>query len=110
MNLSEFKLDTKNTTIIILVMIGMFSFILLGMTGFRTIIGILLLFLVPFYLILNKTRLSIGEKIIFSFFLSTGIFPTIVYYLGLFIGVRKAIIATFIVLLVIGLVINKFKK
>lgn len=108
--MSEFELDTKNTAIIMLVMIGIFSFILLGMTGFRTIIGILFLFFVPLYLILNKASLAFGEKLIFSFFLGIGFFPSVVYYLGLFIGVRKAIIVTFIIFLITGVIINKIKK
>lgn len=108
--MSKFKLDTKNTAILILIIIGIFSFTVLGVTGFKTIMGVLVLFLVPSYLILNKTHLLTDEKIIFSFFLSIGFFPSIVYYLGLFIGVRKAIIAAFIVLLITGLIMNKFKK
>lgn len=106
----EFRLDTRNTVILILAMIIVFSFTIWGIIGIKTIIGILFLFLVPFYLILNKTSLSLGEKIVFSFFLGVGFFPSIVYYLGLFIGVRKAIITTFIILLIIGITINKFKK
>ncbi|MBW2974427.1 hypothetical protein KY366_01800 [Candidatus Woesearchaeota archaeon] len=106
MNLAGFKLDTKKTVILILLMIGIFSFLVLGKTGFKTIMGVLALFVVPSYLILNKTSLSTEEKIVFSFFLSIGFFPSIVYYLGLLIGVRKAIIVSFLVLLAAGMIIN----
>ena len=108
--MSEFRLNVRNTIIVVFVLIGIFSLFVFGMMGFRTIIGILLLFLISFYFILKKTALTEDEKVMFSFFLSIGFFPAIVYYLGLFVGVRKAIIVTFVILLAAGIIINKVKK
>lgn len=107
MNLNEFRLDSKNTSVAVFLLIGIFSFALFGFMGFKTIIGILFLFLLPSYLILNKAELPTDEKIIFSFFLSIGFFPSIVYYLGLVIGIRKAIIAAFVVLIIVGIILNR---
>ena len=108
--MGELKLDAKMTAIIILGLIIIFSFAALGITGARTIIGSLLLFFIPCYLLLNKVGLPADEKIIFSFFLGIGLFPSLVYYLGFFVGVRKAIIVVFVILLVMGIIINRKRR
>ena len=103
----KIKLDNKITSIIILVLIASFSFIFLGFTGFKTIFGMLLVFFLPFYLILDNFDLSRSEKVIFAFFIGAGIFPAIVYWLGVFISFRLAILITLIILLVIAYSLKK---
>jgi hypothetical protein len=51
-----------------------------------------------------------SEKIIFSFFISIGIFPSIVYLLGLVISFRIAIAVTFVLLIFTAYLIKKLKK
>ncbi len=106
----KIKLDDKTTTIIILILIALFSLIFLGFTGFRTIFGMLLVFFLPFYLILDNFELQKSEKVIFSFFIGVGIFPAIVYWLGVLISFRLAIAITFVLLIVVGVLLRKFKK
>ena len=93
-----------------LIVFLIFFTIKFGMTGLRTAGSIVLLFMVPFYLILNIFELSIGEKAIFSFFIGLGIFPTITYGFGFLVGIRNAIIITFVLLVIIGIVLNYMKK
>jgi len=69
-----------------------------------------LLFVVPLYLILDNFDLGQDEKIVFSFFLGVGIFPSLVYWLGLFISFRLSIFITFVLLIVVGFVVRKYWK
>lgn len=104
------KLGDKTTIAIILILIALFSFIFLGFTGFKVIFGMLLVFFLPFYLILDNFSLSRGEKVIFSFFIGIGIFPSIVYWLGVLISFKLAILISFILLMLIVFIINKLKR
>lgn len=101
----------KNNLIIAVIIVLLFFLILFGLSGLKLIIGIGLLYILPFYLILDKFNLDKTEKLFFSFFIGIGIFPSIVYYLGiLFNSIRIAIVVTFILLLGLGLVLRKIKK
>jgi len=75
-----------------------------------SVLGIILLFIVPIYFILDNFDLGQDEKIVFSFFLGVGIFPSLVYWLGLFISFRLSIFIAFVVLIVVGLLVRKFYK
>ncbi len=109
MNL-KIELDDKVTTGVILILIALFSFIFLGFIGFKVIFGILLVFFLPFYLILRNFNLSRGEKVIFSFFIGVGIFPAIVYWLGVFISFKLAIAITFVLLVLVAVLVKRLKK
>lgn len=106
----EIKLDDKTTAGIIIALIAFFSLIFLGFTGLRVIFGMLLVFFLPFYLILNNFDISQSEKIFFSFFIGLGIFPAIVYWLGVFISLKIAVIIAFVLLVLASFVIKKAKK
>ena len=109
MNL-KIKLDDKTTIGIILVLIALFSFIFLGFMGFKVIFGMLLVFFLPFYLILDNFNISRSEKVIFSFFIGIGIFPALVYWLGVLISFKLAIAISFILFISLGFILKKFKK
>jgi len=94
------------TTVIIL----LFSYSILGFSGMMTSLGIILLFYFPTYLILNNFELDNDEKLIFSFFIAVGIFPSITYWLGMIISFRIAIFITFIILILTSFLIGKFWK
>lgn len=101
----------KNNLIIgVIIAVLLFFFILFSLTGLKLIIGIGLLYILPFYLILDRFDLDKTEKIVFSFFIGIGILPSIVYYLGiLFNSIRIAIVVTFVLLILIGLILKKLK-
>lgn len=105
----EIRLDDKMTIGIILILIALFSFVFLGFTGFKVIFGILLVFFLPFYLILDNFDLSRSEKVIFSFFIGVGIFPAIVYWLATLISFRISIFIVFFLLVVISFLVKKYK-
>lgn len=104
------KLDNKTTFGIIIALIALFSFIFLGFTGFKVIFGMLLVFFLPFYLILDNFNLSRGEKVIFSFFIGIGIFPIVVYWLGILMSFRFAIVITFVLWISAAVLIKKFRN
>ena len=87
-----------------------FFYAILGFSGMMSIIGIALIFIAPTYLILNNFELDTDEKIIFSFFIGAGIFPSITYWLGTFMSFRLSILAAFIILIIIGYTTKIFIK
>ena len=104
------KIENLGFIGIIVVVILVFFYFILGFSGMMAALGIILLFIVPFYLILDNFNLGQDEKIIFSFFIGVGIFPAIVYWLGMIISFRLAILITFVVLIVIGYLVRKVRK
>ena len=95
---------------VMVVVILAFFYFILGLPGMMTVLGIILLFMVPIYFILDNFELGQDEKLIFSFFLGVGIFPSITYWLGLFISFRLSIFISFVVLIVVGFVVRKYWK
>ena len=87
-----------------------FSYLILGFSGMMAVVGIVLLFMLPIYLILNNFELEQDEKIIFSFFIGVGVFPSITYWLGLLISFRIAILITFVMLLITAILVINFRK
>ena len=93
---------------IVLIFIILGSFITLGFTGLRTILGMIIIMFLPFYFIFSNFNLSQGEKILFSFFISIMLFPSLVYWLGFLIPFRVSIFVVFLVLLVIAYLLKKY--
>ena len=109
MNL-KIKLDDKMLFIVILALTSIFSFVFLGFSGFKILVGMIVLMFLPFYLILSCFNISKGERVIFSIFISFGIFPAITYWLGRFISFKISIWITFALLMIVWLLIKRFKK
>jgi len=86
-----------------------FFFIVFGITGARTVLGFILLFFLPTYLIFKNFDIEPEEKIAFSFFIGLGIFPTFAYYLGLLVSsMRWSIAISFVLLMAIGIAFSKY--
>ena len=94
---------------IILTIALAFSFMLFGITGARTVFGIVFVSL-PFYLMFNKLGIGEGEKFVFSALLGLTIFPALVYLIGLLASFKIAIVATFVLLLGGAIAFIKYKK
>ena len=67
---------------IIAAIVLIFFYIILGFSGMLSALGIILIFIVPVYYILDNFELDTDEKLVFAFFISAGIFPSISYWLG----------------------------
>ena len=106
MNISN---DIKFSIFLGIIIASAFFFIL-GITGLLVALGLMVGYIFVFYLILNNFELDMSEKIVFSFFISIGIFPSIVYLLGLVMSFRIAIAVTFILLIFTAYLIKKLKK
>ena len=107
----EAKFGTKEALIVIGILVALFFFLVFGITGLRTIIGIFLLFSLPFYLILDYFNLDSDEKIIFSFFLGIGFYSALTYYLGLILkSLRVGMLISFVILMGIGILLFYKKK
>ena len=107
MNLN--KEDLGFTGLIVAITL-IFFYAILGFSGMMSALGIMLIFILPIYLVLNNFNLENDEKIIFSFFIGVGIFPSIAYWLGTIMSFRLAILITFIVLIALGFVIKRHYK
>lgn|SRR3989338_1206844 len=94
----------KNKSLIVIILVSVASFYLLfGIVGVRTIVGLAMFFIVPFYLMLDYYELDLSEKLIFSAVLGIGLCSVFVYYLGLlFKSLNLGIVASFILLYGIG--------
>lgn len=95
---------------IILLVALLFFYFMLGFSAAMSVLGIALLFIVPMYLILDNFSLEQDEKIIFSFFIGAGVFPSIAYWLGMLISFRVAILVTFILLAGVGVLVRRFYR
>lgn len=95
---------------IITLVILVFFYLILGFFGMMAALGIMLLFILPAYLILDNFELGQDEKIVFAFFIGVGIFPILAYWLGILISFRVAILITFVVLVAIAFLVKKMKK
>ena len=92
------------------IIIALAFFFILGITGLMVALGFMIGYIFVFYLLLNNFELDMSEKIVFSLFIGIGIFPSMVYLLGLVISFRIAIAVTFILLIFIAYLIKKLKK
>ena len=95
---------------VILAVALVFFYAILGLSGMVSALGIILIFIVPTYFILDNFELENDEKIIFSFFISVGVFPSIAYWLGILMSFKLAILITFAILLAAGFLVKKLKK
>ena len=108
----ELKIQDKGFVAFLLacfLIISIFLFVFFGMTGFRVFLGIILVSL-PIYLIIDTFDLSSGEKFVFSFILGITVYPSLVYALGLLIPFRMSIAVVFVFLMLIAIILRKFKK
>ena len=102
------KIENFQLITISVVIVLVFFYFILGFSGMMAVLGIILLFIFPSYLILDNFDLEQDEKLIFSFFIGVGVFPAITYWLGLLISFRVSIFLTFIILLVAAYLIRKY--
>lgn len=86
------------------------SFAMLGFTGLRTVLGIIIIMFLPFYLIFDNLGIEQGEKVIFSFFVSITVFPSLTYWLGFVVPFKMSIFVIFTALLIAAYTIKKFSK
>ena len=102
------RIENIGCIVILALVIIAFFYLILGFSGMMTLIGIMLLIMLPAYLILNNSELEHDEKIIFSFFLGAGIFPSITYWIGMLISFKIAIFIAFIILMIAAYLTTKF--
>jgi hypothetical protein len=95
---------------IIAAVVLVFFYFILGFSGMMAVLGIMLLFIFPIYLILDNFDLKQDEKIVFSFFLGVGIFPSLVYWPATVISLRLSIVISFVILVVVAYLVRKFYK
>ncbi len=106
----EVKFGNREAAILVIALTALFSFMLFGFTGFKVMMGFILLFFLPFYLILDNFDLEMGEKVIFSFFIGVVMFPALVYLLGLLISVKLSILIVFVFLIAVGILIKRLMR
>jgi hypothetical protein len=88
-------------------LLSVLSYVLLGVTGMRTIVGFALLMVLPFYFIFSLFKCSELEKIAFSFFTGITVVPSLVYWLGFVMSFRVAILIVFLLLIGTAFALHK---
>lgn len=92
------------------ILIAIFFFFAFGAAGLRLAIAFMLVYIFIFYLFLNNLDLGFAEKIVFSLFIGIGVFPSLVYTLGLVIPFRLAIFTSFAALAAAAFALKIFLK
>ena len=95
---------------IMVAVILVFFFLILGISGLLSALGVILLFIVPMYFILDNFELGQDEKIVFSFFIGVGVLPSLSYWIGFFISFKVAVLLSFAILIIVGILIRRYKK
>ncbi len=106
----EIKEIGKSTFTIIIVVIGLSALALLfgNAIASRLFMGLVLLYIIPFYLILRKFNLEQLEKLMLSLFTSFGVIPMAAYYLSKIVGsLRISLVIIIVVLYGLALYLNK---
>ncbi|MBL7147610.1 MAG: hypothetical protein ISS82_02185 [Nanoarchaeota archaeon] len=104
------KLNKKNIIFVIGALFLVLMIYLFGITGLRTGLAFAILYLIPIYFIMDLFDLTQSEKIIFAFFISLGIYPSLVYGLGFLVPFSFSVFLSFVLLLAIWFLIKKYKK
>lgn len=104
------KLDRRYAPwLLCLAAISVSAFALFGFAGFRTIIAIVVLFVIPPLLLLRKSGLDLEEKIFFSLFIGLGLFPLIVFTLNQVLpSFRASAVAALILVAVAAFFVPRF--
>jgi len=103
----KLKMSNKNIAIAAITVVAAIFYYLFNITGLRLFLGSVIIYFIPVHLILGRFKLDTLEKLIFSFFISLGIFPLLTYYFGKLTTFRIGMIISFILLGVIALILRK---
>ena len=95
--------------IVLAIMLAFFYFIL-GLSGMMSILGIIIFFVIPSYIILGNFSLEEDERLMIAFFAGVGIFPAVAYWLGIYMSFRISMFITLILLILSGYLAKKLVK
>lgn len=104
--------ETKELLVFVsiaILVVGIFSFAVFGLTGIRVFFGIIFIS-VPFYFILSNFELSESEKFVFSILLGLALFSSLVYLLGLLVSFRIAIALAFALFILAGILLRIYRN
>lgn len=102
--MSELKIGNKELLIGSIALALIFAFALFNIVGVRVVSGMLIIFFLPFYLVVRSLNLENDEKIFFSFFLGLGLFALLVMYLNKLIpSMRLTMAVVFVALVILGI-------
>lgn len=104
----KLKLNNFNIFLLFLLIIG--AFLAAGVYGVK-VIGIILLFSFPFYLIISLFGFSSSEDILFALFISLAFFSLLVYWVNQIIyPYRISIVVSYAILILVYFGIKYFRK
>ena len=84
-----------------------FFLVLFGIQGLKVILGIIILFFLPSFLILKKIEMDNFDRIFIAALIGIGLFPTVVYHISMIVSsMRLSILIGAIILLTFGLFLN----
>jgi hypothetical protein len=83
-------------------MVALVSLLTLGVVGLRTVVGMLLVMVVPVYFILSSFVSDDLERIVFSLFLGVGLVPALIYWPATVVSLKLTVVVVALVLVAIG--------
>lgn len=99
MSLVKIRINNRNIGYACLIIFFIVVGSLFGITGIRTMLGWLVFYFMPFYLVLNNFNLDSDEKVFFAFFLSIGLYPLLVWYVDrIILSLRISIVISSLLL------------
>jgi hypothetical protein len=109
----QIKIDAKTVGIVCLIVAIVVPLFLFGVVGLKFIIGAMLIFIVPTYILLYSAELETDEKLILAIMLGIGIFSFLVYGLDVLVRSLKSDIIIIFLFVSLGgylLYMNKKKR
>jgi|TARA_B100001971_G_C18236816_1_gene567857 hypothetical protein len=83
-------------------MVALVSLLTLGVVGLRTVVGMLLVMVVPVYFILSSFVSDDLERIVFSLFLGVGLVPALIYWPATVVSLKLTVVVVALVLVAVG--------
>jgi hypothetical protein len=104
----KFSLSNRNVLLAAAAIVLIFAFLILGRAGFLAVAAIMLFFIIVPYSLLRVLSLDEDEKLFFGLFISLGIFPILVWFVGRIIpSFRVSLIVTLIIIAAAAFVLEK---
>tara|TARA_Y100000310_G_scaffold286880_1_gene311403 strand:+ start:2170 stop:2487 length:318 start_codon:yes stop_codon:yes gene_type:complete len=97
----------RQLLLVCLVVVALVSLLTLGVVGLRTVVGMLLVLVVPVYFILSSFVSDDLERVVFSLFLGVGLVPALIYWPATVVSLKITVVVVALVLVAIGFWLKK---
>jgi len=105
------KIDSNKTGPAAFLIILIAVTVTFGLGAAVLLLGMVLIYFLPSYLVLKRFDIDPTERVFLSFFLGFGIFPVLAYYIGLLVhSFRLAVVLSIFVMMSTAIAVYILKK